>query len=215
MLRVPLVFILLAPGARNERIIMGNVAIAEELLDSDELDELYKLNASESGPEDDGEDDEDGEEDGEDDGEGIQPEDIPHGERQPLGACGHGITVSARARLPGKLRKAPSWGSDVNHQRRASPEKVNCMETVLERPGAGLCGLLTVPSESPPRHTLSCCLRRLTGAMTGRVGRPIMRPVAGRGLPTGTMDRAVIDSITPPRLFRSLRARWQACFWRE
>ena len=58
---------------------MGNVVIAEELLDSDELDELYKLNASESGPEDDGEEDgEDGEEDGEDDGEGIQPEDIPH-----------------------------------------------------------------------------------------------------------------------------------------
>ncbi len=56
---------------------MGNVAIAEELLDSDELDELYKLNASESGPED---DDEDGEEDGEDDGDGdgVQPEDIPH-----------------------------------------------------------------------------------------------------------------------------------------
>jgi hypothetical protein len=56
---------------------MGNMAIAEELLGSDELDELYKLNASESGPEDDEDDDQ--EDDGqEDDGEGIQPEDIPH-----------------------------------------------------------------------------------------------------------------------------------------
>ena len=54
---------------------MGNLAVAEELPGSDELDELYKLNASESGPEDDEDDDE--EEDDEDD-EGIQPEDIPH-----------------------------------------------------------------------------------------------------------------------------------------
>ena len=33
---------------------MGNIAIAEELAGSAELDELYKLDASESGPEDNG-----------------------------------------------------------------------------------------------------------------------------------------------------------------
>ena len=32
---------------------MGNVAVAEELAGSDELDELYRLDASETGPEDD------------------------------------------------------------------------------------------------------------------------------------------------------------------
>jgi len=52
---------------------MGNLAFAEELLGSDELDELYKLNASESEPEDDDEDDEDDDED-----EDVEPEDIPH-----------------------------------------------------------------------------------------------------------------------------------------
>lgn len=57
---------------------MGNVAIAEELLDSDELDELYKLNASESGPEDDGEDDEEGDVEPEDIPHEVEPEDIPH-----------------------------------------------------------------------------------------------------------------------------------------
>jgi hypothetical protein len=54
---------------------MGNLAIAEELLSSEELDELYKLNASESDPEDDGDDDED-EDDGDD--EDVEPEDMPH-----------------------------------------------------------------------------------------------------------------------------------------
>jgi hypothetical protein len=51
--------------------MMGNLAVAEELLGSDELDELYKLNASESDPEDD-----DDEDDGDD--EDVEPEDIPH-----------------------------------------------------------------------------------------------------------------------------------------
>ena len=37
---------------------MGNVAVAEELAGSDELDELYRLDASETGPEDDEGDDE-------------------------------------------------------------------------------------------------------------------------------------------------------------
>ena len=62
---------------------MGNVAIAEELAGSAELDKLYRLDASESGPEDD-EDEEDeendeGEGDDEDEGEGIKPQGMPHG----------------------------------------------------------------------------------------------------------------------------------------
>jgi len=56
---------------------MGNVAIAEELAGSDELDELYRLDASESEPEDEPEEDED--RDDEDQGEeGITPEGMPH-----------------------------------------------------------------------------------------------------------------------------------------
>ena len=60
---------------------MGNVAVAGELAGSDELDELYRLDASESEPEDEPEDDGD-EPDDEDDkdegGEGIKPEGMPH-----------------------------------------------------------------------------------------------------------------------------------------
>jgi hypothetical protein len=56
---------------------MGNVAVAEELAGSDELDELYRLDASESEPEDEPEEDED--QDDEDQGEeGIKPEGMPH-----------------------------------------------------------------------------------------------------------------------------------------
>jgi hypothetical protein len=44
---------------KDERIIMGNLGVAEELLGSDELEELYKLSASESDPEDDDDDDDD------------------------------------------------------------------------------------------------------------------------------------------------------------
>jgi hypothetical protein len=51
---------------------MGNVALAEELASAEELDELYKLDASESEPED--EDDEDDDED-----EGIEPDVMPQG----------------------------------------------------------------------------------------------------------------------------------------
>jgi hypothetical protein len=51
---------------------MGNLAVAEELLGSDELDELYKLNASDSEPDDDEDDDED------EDDEDVEPEDMPH-----------------------------------------------------------------------------------------------------------------------------------------
>jgi hypothetical protein len=59
---------------------MGNVAVAEELAGSDELDELYRLDASESEPEDEPEDDDD-EQDDEDEGDegtGIKPEGMPH-----------------------------------------------------------------------------------------------------------------------------------------
>jgi hypothetical protein len=52
---------------------MGNLAVAEELLGSDELDELYKLNASDSEPDDDDEDDDEDEDD-----EDVEPEDMPH-----------------------------------------------------------------------------------------------------------------------------------------
>jgi hypothetical protein len=60
----------------NERTIMENVALLEELASADELEELYELDASESDPEDD-EDDEDDEEDDEDDDGEIEPEGMP------------------------------------------------------------------------------------------------------------------------------------------
>jgi hypothetical protein len=54
---------------------MGNLAVAEELASSEELDELYKLDASESDPEDDeDDDDEDEDEDGD-----MEPEGMPQG----------------------------------------------------------------------------------------------------------------------------------------
>jgi hypothetical protein len=53
---------------------MGNAAAAEFLASTEELDELYKLNASETEPEAD-EDDEEGEEDDEDGG--IKPDEMP------------------------------------------------------------------------------------------------------------------------------------------
>jgi hypothetical protein len=54
---------------------MGNVAMTEELLGADELDELYRLDASETDPEDDDDEDDDGDEDG--DGE-MHPEGMPN-----------------------------------------------------------------------------------------------------------------------------------------
>jgi hypothetical protein len=64
---------------------MGMAAVAEELAGRDELEELFRLDASESAPEDDEDDedededeDEDGEDDGEGDGEGVKPEGMPH-----------------------------------------------------------------------------------------------------------------------------------------
>ena len=62
---------------------MGNVAVAEELTGSDELDEVYRLDASESEPEsepeDEPDDDENEDEDKDEDNEGIKPEGMPHG----------------------------------------------------------------------------------------------------------------------------------------
>ena len=56
---------------------MGNVAVADELAGADTLEELYRLDATETEPDEDGEDDEDEDDEGEDD-EGIGPEEIPH-----------------------------------------------------------------------------------------------------------------------------------------
>jgi len=65
-----------------EKIIMGNAAVIGELVGADELEELFGLDASESGPEDDedddGFDDEDEDDEGDED-EGLEPEEIPHG----------------------------------------------------------------------------------------------------------------------------------------
>jgi hypothetical protein len=62
-------------GQESERITMGNLAVAEELAGSDELEELYRLDASETGPE----EDEDGEEEEEEDEGEAEPLGIPHG----------------------------------------------------------------------------------------------------------------------------------------
>ena len=53
---------------------MGNAAVAVELPGAEELDELYRLDASETEPE---PDDEDEDEDDDDEG-GVQPEEMPH-----------------------------------------------------------------------------------------------------------------------------------------
>jgi hypothetical protein len=61
---------------------MGTAAVAGELPGTDELDELYRLDASETEPEDEDPDDEDDDEDDvddEDDDEGgVEPRGIPH-----------------------------------------------------------------------------------------------------------------------------------------
>jgi hypothetical protein len=63
---------------------MGTAVVAEELPDADELEELYRLDASEPEPEDEDEDDDDGDgeddengEDDDDDGE-FKPGEMPH-----------------------------------------------------------------------------------------------------------------------------------------
>jgi hypothetical protein len=59
---------------------MGNVAVAGELAGSDELDEIYRLDLSETGPEDDEGDDEgdEGNEGNDEADTGIKPEGMPH-----------------------------------------------------------------------------------------------------------------------------------------
>jgi len=51
---------------------MGNAAVAELLADTEDLDELYKLSASETDPEDDEDDDDEDDEDGD-----VEPDVMP------------------------------------------------------------------------------------------------------------------------------------------
>jgi hypothetical protein len=55
---------------------MGNAAVAEVLADTEDLDELYKLSASETEPEDD-EDDDDIDDDDDDDDDEDRPDIMP------------------------------------------------------------------------------------------------------------------------------------------
>ena len=58
---------------------MGNAAVAGDLPGADELDELYRLDASETEPDPEPEDDGDeGEDDTDEDDEELQPHGIPH-----------------------------------------------------------------------------------------------------------------------------------------
>ena len=59
---------------------MANAGVAEKRPGADELDELYRLDASETEPEDDENDDEseDEDQDDEDDDGGFKPGEIPH-----------------------------------------------------------------------------------------------------------------------------------------
>jgi hypothetical protein len=61
---------------------MRNAAIAEELPGTGELDELFRLSASESAPEDDEDEDDDDlpeDDDDDEDEEEIHPDDMPQG----------------------------------------------------------------------------------------------------------------------------------------
>jgi len=58
---------------------MENAAMTEELPGADELDELYRLDASEAEPEDDeGDDEDDDEEEGDDEDGEMHPEGMPN-----------------------------------------------------------------------------------------------------------------------------------------
>jgi hypothetical protein len=63
---------------------MANAGVAKKLPGADELDELYRLDASENEPEDDGDDEEadDGDDEDEDDGDDddgeFEPGEVPH-----------------------------------------------------------------------------------------------------------------------------------------
>ena len=65
-------------GRGKERVIMGIAAVAEELPGAGELDELYRLDASEPEPEPEPAPDE-GESDADEGDEEFKPEGIPHG----------------------------------------------------------------------------------------------------------------------------------------
>jgi hypothetical protein len=54
---------------------MGNITVAEELTGADPLEELYRLDATETEPE---EGDDEDLEDEDEDGGGVNPEEIPH-----------------------------------------------------------------------------------------------------------------------------------------
>lgn len=56
---------------------MGTAVVAEELPGAGELDELYRLDASESEPEPEDDEDEDDTDEGGDEG-GMKPEGMPH-----------------------------------------------------------------------------------------------------------------------------------------
>jgi hypothetical protein len=62
---------------------MGNAATAEEMPGTGELDELFRLSASESSPEDDGDDEDEDDlaedDDDDEDEEEIHPDDMPQG----------------------------------------------------------------------------------------------------------------------------------------
>ena len=58
---------------------MGNAAVAEEWPGADELDELYRLDASEPEPEPDEDEDDTDEDDTDEDDEEFKPGGIPHG----------------------------------------------------------------------------------------------------------------------------------------
>ena len=73
MLRAPVIYLPGTGGRSHERTIMGNLAVAEELAGSEELDELYKLDMSDTESDDD-EDGEDEDEDGK-----FEDEEIPQG----------------------------------------------------------------------------------------------------------------------------------------
>jgi hypothetical protein len=74
MLRVPRIYPSDTGAWKIERTIMGNAAVAGELAGIDDLEELYKLSASENEPEDDEDDEEDEEED---EDEGMKPGVMP------------------------------------------------------------------------------------------------------------------------------------------
>jgi hypothetical protein len=57
---------------------MGNASVAEELPGADELDELYRLDASEPEPEPEPGDEDDKDEDEDEDEGAMKPEGMPH-----------------------------------------------------------------------------------------------------------------------------------------